>query len=120
MLVPIVNGLRSGLLAKNRFPNFEISGDVGFAVLLPLDAGEQNEKVGGLAEDTPGRAGFKIVSAKVFVKTLQAGALGEVLALGRADSGQDIEVRGEPAGVLGEEAGDAPRGVGRAGPHQDL
>jgi hypothetical protein len=36
-----------------------------------LDAGEENQKVGSLTEDTPGRGGFEIGAAEVFVKTLQ-------------------------------------------------
>src|SRR6266550_2878794 len=115
-LDPIMNRLRIGLLAKDLFPDLEISRDVRFAVLLPLDAGKQNQKVGGLPEETSRRSGLKIVAAKVFVKPLQASAFGQVLALRLADTGQDIEIRGQPAIVLGEQAGNELAGIVQAPP----
>src|SRR6266851_10239729 len=100
-----MNRLRIGLLAKDLLPDLEISRDVRFAVLLPLDAGKQHKKVGALPEDTSRRGGLKIGAAKIFVKTLQASAFGEVLTLRLTDAGQDIEVRSQPAVILGEQAG---------------
>src|SRR3954452_12637978 len=88
---------------KDLFPDLEISRHVWLAVRFPFHAGKQNEKIGYLTEDAPGGAGLKIGSAKIVVKALQASAFGEVLALRFADAGQDIEVRGEPSVVLGEQ-----------------
>ena len=114
-LVPLVNGLRVGLLADDLFPDFEISGDVRFAVLLPFDTSEEDEKVGGLAEDSSGGGGLKVGSAEVVVEALQASAFGEMLALRLADAGEDVEVCGEPAVVFGEEMGNELAGIVGAG-----
>ncbi len=115
VFVPVMDGLRIGLLAQDLFPDVEISGDVGIAVGLPLEAGEEDEEVGGLAEDAAGRGGFKIVSAEVAVEALQTPFIGEVFALRFGDARENVVVGGEPSVVFGEQVNDEFTGIVGAG-----
>ena len=82
----------------SRFP-----GTWGSPLAFPLETGEEDEKIGSLAEDAAGGGRLKVVSAEVFVEALQAAFFGEVFALRFADAGEDVVVAGEPSIIFGEQ-----------------
>ena len=111
LLAPVANGLRIGLLAKDLLPDIEISGDVGSPFGSHWTRVKRTRRSGAWRKTPLVAAGSMIGAAEVFVEALQASAFGEVLALRLADAGQDIEVCGEPAVVLGEETGNELAGI---------
>ncbi len=105
-LVPLVDGLRIGLLMEDVAPCLEVSGNVGLTVGFPFEASKEDEQLGSLTEDSAGGRRKEVGSAEVVVEALEASVFEEVLALGVADAGEDVEVDGQPAIVFGEEVGD--------------
>ncbi len=106
---PVVGHVGIILLAENLPPGIEIPRNVGIAVGLPTDTSYQKHEAGVRAKHAGCGVRGGVLSAKRFVVAAQLANFGEMRLLKRVDAGQGVEVSGQPAVVLSEQARDELR-----------
>ena len=87
------------------FPHFQIPGNDGLAGGIELQARHQQQQFGVGPEHRPGWTRGNIPSPERVVKTRQAMSIGQIGHLGWRHTGQRVEVGGQPAIVLCQQAG---------------
>ena len=88
-----------------------LPGTCGFAVRVPLHAGQQEEEARIGAEHTARGVGGVFFAAQGFVIAAKALRFGELGLLHLIRARERIEIRGEPAVVFGEQAEDELAGI---------
>ncbi len=71
VLVPFADGFGFSFLMYDLLPDVKISGDVRFAVWIPVHAGEEDEEIGALAKDAAVAAGSRSVPRRSSYKRLR-------------------------------------------------
>ena len=92
------------MIGEQVLPDIDIAGQMDLAVRVDPQAGGQQQHICVRAEYRPRRTRTGHLAANRPVKTLQAVGIGQVVFSGSVDTGQSIEVTGEPTIVVRQKA----------------